>query len=167
MIISVASAFAGPGNQTLVNLRHLEPDQQVGQWRDSTYGIGGGRIPFDVNTALVPAALYAISNLSAGGLLDGNDADLSRRILDFAQVWESETLQFFSIIEDVSDAQQLVADYATSSSFPGPADVSTIVQPVNYYALALDGNDDQSKVKVVSRRLCYATNTLCADALSR
>jgi hypothetical protein len=29
-------------------------------WRDSNTGLGNGRIPFDVNTALVPAALRAV-----------------------------------------------------------------------------------------------------------
>lgn len=44
-IVENAAAFAAPGNQTKENLQHLESDQEVGQWRDSTYGIGGGRIP--------------------------------------------------------------------------------------------------------------------------
>ncbi len=38
-----AAAFASPGGQTKENLVHLEQDQIVGEWRDSTYGIGGGR----------------------------------------------------------------------------------------------------------------------------
>lgn len=52
-VMRTAEAFAAEGGQTQENLVHLEPRQIVGEWRDSTYGIGGGRIPYDVNTALV------------------------------------------------------------------------------------------------------------------
>lgn len=52
-VMRTAEAFAASGGQTIENLVHLEPRQIVGEWRDSTYGIGGGRIPYDVNTALV------------------------------------------------------------------------------------------------------------------
>ncbi|KXT17045.1 hypothetical protein AC579_4374 [Pseudocercospora musae] len=31
-----------------------------GQWRDTSYGIGGGRVPTDANAALAPAALRSI-----------------------------------------------------------------------------------------------------------
>lgn len=42
-VMSTAAAFAGPGGQMKENLVHLEQDQIVREWRDSTYGIGGGR----------------------------------------------------------------------------------------------------------------------------
>lgn len=56
-VMRTAAAFAAPGGQTMENLVHLEPRQIVGEWRDSTYGIGGGRIPYDVNTALVSQSI--------------------------------------------------------------------------------------------------------------
>lgn len=52
---------------TKENLIHLNKDQTVGQWRDSGSGLGGGRIPYDVNTALAPAALRSIASLSSNG----------------------------------------------------------------------------------------------------
>lgn len=39
-IMGIAAPFAAPGGQTQANLAHLKAGQIVGQWRDSTYGIG-------------------------------------------------------------------------------------------------------------------------------
>ena len=81
------------GNQTIDNLIRLKPNEIVGEWRDSTYGIGGGKIPFDVNAALVPAALRSIAKLATAGILDFNAT-----LIDlYAQVWEDSTLQFFEV----------------------------------------------------------------------
>jgi len=41
----------------------LRESSSVGQWRDSEMGLGFGRYPFDVNVALVPAALVAAQAL--------------------------------------------------------------------------------------------------------
>ena len=48
----------------------LKPGQNVGNWRDSEEGLGGGRYPYDVNAVLVPAALDAIARLRSSGLLE-------------------------------------------------------------------------------------------------
>ena len=48
-VMRSAAPFAAEGGQTKANLIHLEEDEIVGEWRDSTYGIGGGRIPYDVS----------------------------------------------------------------------------------------------------------------------
>jgi hypothetical protein len=61
-IMRIAALFVT--NQVKENLIHLNDGEQVGQWRDSGNGLGGGRIPYDVNTALVPAGLRAIGALS-------------------------------------------------------------------------------------------------------
>ena len=42
------------------NLIALKPGLSYGQWRDSQDGLAGGRYPFDVNVAFVPAAMTAI-----------------------------------------------------------------------------------------------------------
>ncbi len=41
----------------------------AGEWRDSNDGLAGGRIPYDVNAVLVPAALDSAAALEASGLL--------------------------------------------------------------------------------------------------
>jgi hypothetical protein len=64
-IMRVAAPFAQ--NQIKENLIHLKDGEGVGQWRDSGNGLGGGRIPYDVNTSLMPAGLRAIAALSRAG----------------------------------------------------------------------------------------------------
>lgn len=103
-IMNTSAPFAAEGNQTQDNLIHLKEGQIVGEWRDSTYGIGGGRIPFDVNTALVPAALRAISALAANGHFETHP-DWNATAAQYAQVWEDETLQFFEVNSMISSAR--------------------------------------------------------------
>ena len=43
----------------------------VGNWRDSSDGLGGGSVPFDVNVALVPAALRDAARLLDTGWFSG------------------------------------------------------------------------------------------------
>jgi hypothetical protein len=64
-IMRIAAPFAK--SRVKDNLIHLKEGEQVGQWRDSGSGLGGGRTPYDVNTALVPAGLRAIGALSRAG----------------------------------------------------------------------------------------------------
>jgi len=114
-IVNLAAPFAANGNQTIENLMHLKDGQIVGQWRDSTYGIGGGRIPFDVNTALAPAALRSIATLSTNGILDFN----ASLVNEYAQVWEDSTLQFFEVSVPLEDAKALLQNYTTTSGISG------------------------------------------------
>ncbi len=50
-------------NPIIENLISLKPDISVGDWRDSTKGLGGGRYSYSVNVGLIPAALEAIQRL--------------------------------------------------------------------------------------------------------
>lgn len=95
-IMNITAPFAQEGGQTEENLIHLKEDQIVGQWRDSTYGIGGGRIPFDVNTALVPAALRAIASLSEAGFFPGYP-NWQCLATEYADIWENNTISFFQV----------------------------------------------------------------------
>lgn len=92
----MAKPFAEAGGNTdYRNLIALEDGCPVGQWRDSDDGLGGGRYPYDVNTALMPAALRAIAELARAGALDGlygcEIAD------ELAEVWETSSLEFFNV----------------------------------------------------------------------
>lgn len=151
-IVSLAAPFTAPGNQTTNNLMHLKNGQIVGQWRDSTYGIGGGRIPFDVNTALVPAALRSIASLATAGILDFN----STLVDSYAQVWEDSTLQFFEVSITPSDAQSLLKNYVNSSGISGlDSQTSSIDSNVTFYAISLDGNNGLSQVQVMHTDSCF------------
>ncbi|KAK4985240.1 hypothetical protein LTR50_006088 [Elasticomyces elasticus] len=153
-IMNTSAAFAATGGQTMQNLIHLKEGEIVGEWRDSTYGIGGGRIPYDVNTALVPAALRAIAALSAAGFYSTHP-DWNTTASSYAKVWEDNTLKFFEVTVSASDARSLVQTYVTESSFAGPSNVGNITSDVVFHGLALDGNNGQSIVRVMNTDDCF------------
>lgn len=156
-VMDLAAPFAAPGNQTQDNLIRLKDDTIVGQWRDSTYGSGGGRIPYDVNTALVPAALRAIASLSRfnSSIYAGHEdwAILADR---YAQVWEDETLTLFQVTIPVEEARNRLNTFASTSDFyNGPSHADTLDNDVNYYGLALQGNNDIVNVDVMNTDDCF------------
>ena len=153
-VMRTSAAFAAPGGQTKANLIHLEQDQIVGEWRDSTYGIGGGRIPYDVNTGLVPAALRSISALSAAGFFPEHP-DWETTAAKYARVWEDETLQFFEVTVPEAVAKSLVKKYATRAGYGFPSEASSITSDVVYHGLSLNGNNDQPLVKVMNTDDCF------------
>ena len=53
------------------NQGRLGGREPVGNWRDSSDGLGGGSVPFDVNVALVPAALRDAARLLDTGWFSG------------------------------------------------------------------------------------------------
>lgn len=138
-IMSATAAFAAEGGQVAENLIHLHPNQPVGEWRDSNNGLGGGRIPYDVNAALVPAGLRAIAALSRAGFF-ADRPEWNETADRYAQVWEDSTLQFFEVNVPQSKAVSLVSNYVSSSNLPVPSNTGNITGDVTYYGVALDGN---------------------------
>ena len=154
-IMNLTEAFEG--NQTLSNLIHLKDGEIVGQWRDSTYGLANGRIPFDVNCALVPAALYAISDLAAMSNVYPNNSETeswatmaARR----AKVWEDKTLPFFEYNITTDDAVSFVEEYTNKSTFyNGPTHADSIS---NYsssgsiidFAIAINSTSSPNKIQI-------------------
>ncbi|KAG4431108.1 hypothetical protein IFR05_013413 [Cadophora sp. M221] len=121
-IVTLAAPFATP-DQTIDNL------------------IGGGRIPFDVNTALVPAALRSIALLANAGILEFNSALVN----EYTQVWEDSALEFFKISIPVSNAQSLLENYATAFEVAGLQSQSeSLDSDVSFYAIAFEGNNNLS-----------------------
>lgn len=117
-IMNITAAFER--NQTVDNLIALKPDQIVGQWRDSTWGLANGRIPFDVNCALAPAALYAISSLAAmPGVYPNNSVTQNWTAVaaQRAKVWEDNTLQFFQYNMTAKTAVARLTEYTSKSTF--------------------------------------------------
>lgn len=113
--MSLSELFSEPGGQTTYkNLVALKDGQPVGQWRDSNDGLGGGRYPYDVNTALMPAALRAIAGLARAGAFqeeDGWDSLANRR----ASVWETSSLNFFTVKFLFRFFKKSVFDLATNA----------------------------------------------------
>ncbi|KAB8343274.1 hypothetical protein FH972_022862 [Carpinus fangiana] len=147
-IMAIAEPFAGSNNQTLENLAHLRPGEVVGEWRDSTYGIGGGRIPFDVNAALVPAALRAISRLAEAGIFQ---SDWANTATGYADIWESAAPPLFEVEIPAAEARSRLQTYVgeANNSVPANSDMIPLSEPVKFHALALEGNSGQDVVRVM------------------
>ncbi|CAJ2509159.1 Uu.00g141850.m01.CDS01 [Anthostomella pinea] len=139
---------------TKENLIQLKQGQAVGQWRDSESGLGGGRIPYDVNTALVPAALKAIASLSSNGLFPSHPK-WSQTAADRAVFWEDNTLAMFEVHIPADEARSLIENYVNASSFSGPTDTGEATSPVLFHGLALDGKNQQPIVKVMNTDDCF------------
>ncbi|KAI3329225.1 carbohydrate-binding module family 52 protein [Xylariaceae sp. AK1471] len=135
------------------NLIHLKDGQPVGEWRDSNTGLGGGRVPYDVNTALVPAALQAIASLASAGLFLSHP-EWSQAAGKRAQFWEDNALAFFEVKISADEAQALVKNYVTESEFPGDVNTTELTSPIQFYGLALEA-PDQPIVKVMNTDDCF------------
>ncbi|KAI1483602.1 carbohydrate-binding module family 52 protein [Daldinia eschscholtzii] len=135
------------------NLIHINEGQVVGQWRDSPNGLGGGRIPYDVNTALAPAALKSIASLSDKGFFPSHP-DWSTVANKRATVWEENTLAFFQVNITAERARGLVESYVGTTGFLGKVNSSDLDSPVVFHGLALAG-DDQSIIRVMNTDDCF------------
>lgn len=160
-IVNITAPFVG--NQTVANLLHLKEGEIVGEWRDSTYGLGNGRIPFDVNCALVPAALRAIAQLAnLGGVYPNttsrtsvltNYSEWSSLALRAAQVWEENTLPFFELNLTEADAASRLNQFVETSTFyDGPTHNSSLSiysnapnSTTTFYAIALNGSESEDR----------------------
>ncbi|MCI0517167.1 MAG: hypothetical protein L0Y45_04960 [Woeseiaceae bacterium] len=141
-VVSASEAFArDPRWQNLVALR---PGEHAGNWRDSEHGLGGGRIPYDVNGVFVPAALTAINEFLGSGLLDGfADAETLAALAkagDLATVWSREAPVLFEVDVARQAARSEVERYAARIGVQASAALATVPQDgVRFRAVALDG----------------------------
>ena len=158
-IMNQSAAFAAPGGQTAANLFHLKEGQIVGEWRDSTYGIGGGRIPYDVNTALVPAALRGIAALSKSNLsIFPAHPTWATLATSYAQVWEDSTLSFFQVSLTPSVATSRLQAFTNNNTYyNGPTHASSLstTENITFHALSLDGYDSQPQIAVMNTDDCF------------
>lgn len=153
-IMDAAAPFAANGGQVKENLIHLKNGESVGEWRDSNSGLGGGRIPYDVNTALVPAGLRAIGALSRAGFFPDN-SDWGTIADQYAKVWEDNTLRFFEVTISQSEARSLVSSYVQQIDFTGPENTDSINSDLTFYGLALDGSNNEPVVRVMNTDDCF------------
>ncbi|PRE79261.1 hypothetical protein [Burkholderia multivorans] len=123
----------------VANLIHLRPGEIVGNWRDSTDGLGGGVYPYDVNAVLVPAALRAANAFLARGLLDpyldANQRASLANTANEAAVWEQQAPPLFEVGVPAAQAAADVAAYAPTAGVPAGTAPSA---PLAFYALSLD-----------------------------
>lgn len=125
----LASPFAAA--PSVENLIHLKPGQIVGEWRDSGDGLGGGRTPFDVNAALVPAALDAGARLQSAARPEAA-AEFAR----LARAWAGAA-RFFRVEIPADAAAARLQEYAREQGLALAAGALPKT-PVRFHALALD-----------------------------
>jgi hypothetical protein len=133
-VLRLAAPFAERG--TADALVALKPGVPVGNWRDSEDGLGGGRIPYDVNAVLVPAALEAIARLADARRL-GGDASLGAGARPMAERW-SRAAPLFDVEIAEADARERIRAYAGEIGVDAAAALASIDGPVRFPALSLD-----------------------------
>jgi glycogen debranching enzyme len=140
-VLSVASAFAE--NPEWPNLVALRPGVNVGNWRDSEDGLGGGRFPYDVNGVFVPAALAAIAEFHESGILDDYiPRDTGAAISDAARMastWQRHASRYFEVTFAADVARAETAEYARRIGVPPDAALKALGDdPVTFHAVAID-----------------------------
>ncbi|MDP5279509.1 hypothetical protein Q9Q95_11300 [Sphingomonas sp. DG1-23] len=140
-VIDQATPFArDPRWNRLVGIHQ---GHMTGQWRDSEEGIGRGRYPYDVNAALVPAALEAADKLLRAGLLDryltSADRAALARAAAMAAIWRETAPDLFAVETPAPRAAAQVREYAARVGVPAaPALAALNGRPLRYHAIALD-----------------------------
>ncbi|CUA67039.1 Dynein alpha chain, flagellar outer arm [Rhizoctonia solani] len=164
-IMNTSQAFAeDPANYR--NLARIEEGISVGNWRDSNAGIGWGVYPVDISTALQPAALYAIADLAALGVLN-NDLEATARA--WGDTWESESPKFFKVAMNSSDAESQLMDYVQQKNLSAallygngslndttaPSTGASVTTPSNIIFYGLSLLEDGSVVQVMNSDLGF------------
>lgn len=136
-----AADFAADPRAT--NLVGLKAGRMTGNWRDSEQGLGRGRFAYDINAALVPAALEAAARLAEAGLLDEYlDAARKRALAqarDRARTWAARAPALFAVDVPAAQARDAISSYARDVGVdPTPALSALDQQPLRFHALSLD-----------------------------
>jgi hypothetical protein len=134
------------------NLISLKPGFTAGQWRDSNDGLGGGRLPYDVNAVFVPAALEAASRFYASGVLDSYVAPADREIFSHAEsmarIWRAKAGPLFDVSVPSATARRDIAQYAAVVHVSDKGALRSVGNSaVRFHALSL--TDDAKAVPVV------------------
>jgi hypothetical protein len=142
-VLRAASAFAA--EPRAAHLIGLKPDIAVGEWRDSESGLGGGRYPYDVNAALVPAALEAAAQLASSGLLSpylsAADRPLFARAAAMARVWRAQAPPLFDVAIPHDTAVGAIRTYAAAQAIAAePALAALGAGELRFHAIALDAS---------------------------
>ena len=141
-VVAATAAFAHhPGAEHLIGLK---PGHRSGDWRDSPDGLDGGRYPYDVNVALVPAALRAIANLLDSGVLDpylkaAGARDALRPARSQSLAWGRLAAPLFGVRLAAASARARVATYAQALGIDAaPALAALPSSELQFEAIALD-----------------------------
>ncbi len=125
------------------NLVGFKPGRMTGEWRDSEQGLGRGRYAYDVNAALVPAALEAAARLADAGLLsEYTDAGQRRTLLRArgqARVWAERASSLFAVDMPAGKARADIVAYAGEIGVDGGRAARALGDgALAFHALSLD-----------------------------
>ncbi|KAF2841875.1 glycogen debranching enzyme [Patellaria atrata CBS 101060] len=153
-IIRTSAPFAEEGGQVESNLIRLHEGVPVGEWRDSNDGLGGARIPYSVNAAMVPAGLQAIAKLTEAGFFPQHP-EWRELATQYARIWEDKALDFFKVEIPQQDAKTLVGDYISEVGVGEMATTQNITTPITFYGLGLGGENTENIVRVMNTDDCF------------
>ncbi len=117
-VLARARPFAA--RPTADRLIALKPGHEVGNWRDSLTGLGGGRYPYDVNAVFVPLALEAAAAILDGGWLPPHprDRQLAGQARRLATVWEKRAPPLFMVSVPRARACAAIRAFAGTRGVP-------------------------------------------------
>ncbi|KAJ9096780.1 hypothetical protein QFC21_005050 [Naganishia friedmannii] len=158
-ILNMSSPFAS--NSSCRNLVAIR-DPVVGNWRDSSAGLGFGKIPFDINTAFVPSALRAIIDLGNAGIIPANYSASASSMIG---VWESAASPCFQVNISQDAAQARLNNYVRQANLSqallsGGGTSNSSGGNVTFYAVSLNANGTAVEVlnSDLGFTLLYANN---------
>ncbi|WP_299075286.1 hypothetical protein [uncultured Paraglaciecola sp.] len=136
------------------NLIHLKPNHQVGQWRDSSEGLGMGKVPYDVNAVLVPAALGAIRQMLDSGIFEKElNSKPFMQLAPIISAWQ-KTSKYFVVSLPIQQAARQQQRYTQKLGLPGVSQAGlTGDQDISFIAVALD--QDYQPVPVMHSDIGY------------
>lgn len=149
----VASAKPYASSQEARDLIHLKKHEKVGQWRDSEEGLAGGRVPYDVNVVLLPAALEAIEVLLRSGVFDGHTLLAFPELKYLQQRWV-DTGKYFRISVSQTHAEHAQQRYRQSIGWPKVSSGETLSGSLVFMGIALDEN--YKAIPVIHSDIGYA-----------
>jgi len=146
-IFVLQKTFPFAQNSVIQNLVSFKPDFNIGDWRDSENGLGGGRYSYSVNVGLIPAALEAIQKLYHSGILQHEDVELLKDINSIAQVWREKTFSLFNMTISKEAAINQVEIYGQHVGVSYSNAKNSIREDIQYFSLAL--NVDGSPIPIL------------------
>ena len=169
-VVKRAADFASDPIPT--KLVSIKSGRNTGQWRDSEEGLGRGRYPYDVNVALVPAALDAINRLMQSKALDPYLSTDQRRTLEQAgtqlKVWSQKAAPLFVVTIPRDRARSEISAYSAAVGIDSrPALASLPDGPLTFNALSLDASGKPVPVMNSDDGFVLLFGTPTADQLER
>jgi hypothetical protein len=130
---------------TPMKLVSIKSGRNTGQWRDSEDGLGGGRYPYDVNVALIPAALEAIDRLTQSKLLNPYlSADQRRTLMQAGsqhKIWSQKAAPLFVVTIPARHALAEIGAYSSAAGVDSKAPLAAVQSDtLSFNALSLDAN---------------------------